>query len=79
MMSGGVMLGGSTRNTVCWMEVISATASSILTFGWKNTLMTPMPLTDWLSMCSMPLTVVVIARSEMLMTRVSMSLGEMPV
>ena len=73
------MFGGSTRRIVCWMAVISATASSILTFGWKNTLMTPTPFIDWLSMCSKPSTVVVIARSAMVMTRFSMSSGEMPV
>ena len=41
--------------------------------------MTPMPFMDWLSMCSMPLTVVVMARSAMVITRFSMSSGEMPV
>jgi hypothetical protein len=45
------------------MAVTCANAASIFADGWKKTLMTQTPLNDWLSMCSMSLTVVVSARS----------------
>ena len=45
------------------MAVTCAVAASILAPGWKKILMTAMPVSDWLSMCSMSLTVVVSARS----------------
>jgi len=48
-------------------------------FGWKKTLMTPTPGIDCDSMCSMSLTVVVKARSVVVMTRASMSVTERPV
>ena len=79
MISGGVMPGGRPR-TVAWqIAVICAMAMSIFTFGWKNTLITPIPLSDWDSMCSMSLTVVVIPRSLMVTMRDAICSADMPV
>src|SRR4029077_6719835 len=78
MMNGGVMPGGSTRSTVWETAVTWETAASMLVPGWKNTLMTAMPLTDWDSMCSIPATVVVMARSWIVTIRRSMSSGPRP-
>ena len=47
--------------------------------GWKNTRISPTPASDCDSMCSMLLTVVVIARSEIVTMRPSTSFGESPV
>ncbi len=63
MMNGGVVPGGICRSTVCEMAVTCAVAASMLAPGWKKILMTAMPVSDWLSMCSMSLTVVVSPRS----------------
>src|SRR5207247_1530010 len=46
---------------------------------WKKTRISPTPASDCDSMCSMLLTVVVIARSEMVTMRPSTSFGESPV
>ena len=73
MMSGGVMPGGRVRTAAWQIAVICAMAMSIFTFGWKNTLITPIPLSDWDSMCSMSLTVVVIPRSLMVTMRDAIS------
>ncbi len=54
-------------------------AMSIFTFGWKNTLITPIPLSDWDSICSMSLTVVVIPRSLMVAMRDAICSADMPV
>ena len=59
MISGGVVPGGNCLSSVCEMAVTCATAVSIFAPGWKKTLMTAMPCSDWVSMCSMSLTVVV--------------------
>ena len=60
------------------MEVICAIASSTFDLGLEENLMTATPLYDCDSMCSMSLTVVVMARSEMVTMRFSISSGEMP-
>ena len=78
MMSGGVVPGGSGRSSVCEIAVTCATAASMLAPGWKKTLITPTPASDWLSMCSMSLTVVVIARSKIVTMRFSISSGDSP-
>ncbi len=71
--------GGRARSSVWAMELICASAISGLTLGWKNTLMTATPLYDCDSMCSMSLTVVVMARSVTVTMRFSMSSGVSPV
>ena len=80
--NGGVSPGGSTLSTVWLMAVVSATAASIDASGWKKTRITPAPipapLSDCDSMCSMALTVVVMARSEMVTTRPSISFADSP-
>ena len=79
MIIGGVMPGGRPR-TVDWqIAVICAMAMSIFTFGWKNTLITPIPLSDSDSICSMSLTVVVIPRSLTVTMRDAISCADMPV
>ena len=77
-MSGGVMPGGRVRTAAWQIAVICAMAMSIFTFGWKNTLITPIPLSDWDSMCSMALTVVVSPRSLGVTTREAISVADMP-
>ena len=54
--SGGVMPGGICLSTVCDSEVTWAVAVRMSTPGWKKILTMPMPGSDWLSMCSMSLT-----------------------
>ena len=44
MINGGVIPGGICFRTVCADAVICATAESTEAFGWRKTLMTPMPL-----------------------------------
>ncbi len=61
------------------MAVTSASADPMLASGWKKTRINPTPASDCDSMCSMLLTVVVIARSEMVTIRPSTSFGESPV
>jgi len=63
MMNGGVAPGGAMRSIVCEIAVTSAVAAAMFAPGWKKILMTAIPVSDWLSMCSMSLTVVVSARS----------------
>ncbi len=63
MMNGGVEPGGRLRNCTWQIAVTWATALPMFTCGWKKILMTPMPLSDCDSMCSMSLTVVVMPRS----------------
>jgi hypothetical protein len=77
-MKGGCAPGGIVRMTVCEMADSCATADSILAPGWKKTLMTVIPGTDWDSMCSTSLTVVVTARSETVVMRRSISSGGRP-
>ena len=60
---GGVIPSGSCLITVCEMAVTCAWAAATSVPGWKKILTMPLPYSDWLSMCSMPLTVVVKARS----------------
>ena len=66
------------RSSVWLIAVICATAASIFVPGWKYTRITAAPDSEVLSMCSMPLTVVVIARSLIIVMRRSISSGEMP-
>ena len=64
-MNGGVMPGGKFRTALWLIAVTWATALAMFVFGWKKTLMTPTPLRDCDSMCSMSLTVVVSDRSKL--------------
>ena len=66
------------RRIVWFTAVTCATAASIFAPGWKNTLMTEMPLTDCDSMCSISFTAVVIERSLMVVNRFSISSGLVP-
>src|SRR5947209_12448680 len=77
-MNGGVVPVGSTRRIVWLIAVTCATAASIRTPGWKKTLMTEIPETDCDSICSMSLTVVVMARSLIVVKRFSISSGLVP-
>jgi hypothetical protein len=58
--------------------VICDNATSTFAFGWKYTRITETPLYDCDSMCSMSLTVVVIARSKTVTIRFSISSGDSP-
>ena len=60
------------------MAVIWATPAEALALGWKNTLTTATPGRLCDSMCSMSLTVVVMARSLVVTIRFSMSSGDNP-
>src|SRR3569832_2550395 len=79
MISGGVVPGGSCRSCVWAMAVTCATALAMFTFGWMKILMTLMFVSDWDSMCSMLLTVVVSERSLWTMIRFAICSGEKPV
>src|SRR5205809_247131 len=78
MISGGVVPGGIVRRRVWLIAVTSASAAPMLASGWKKTRISPTPAIDCDSMCSMLLTVVVIARSEMVTMRPSTSFGDSP-
>src|SRR5271155_2561679 len=78
MISGGVAPGGNIRSRVWLIAVTCATACSILTLGWKKTLMTAKPGYEIDSWCSMSLTVVFIARSLIVTKRRSISCGGKP-
>ena len=78
MISGGVVPGGMVRRRVWLIAVTSASAAPMLASGWKKTRISPTPAIDCDSMCSMLLTVVVIARSEMVTMRPSTSFGDRP-
>ena len=78
MISGGVMPGGNCRSTVCEMAVTCAVAASMRVPGWKNTFTMPKPTMVWLSMCSMPLTVVESVRSKFVVMRRSTSSAGSP-
>jgi len=78
MTNGGCMPGGIERIDVWETAETCAMAPSILAPGWNYTLTTAMPLSDWLSMCSMSSTVVVRNRSNWLETRFSMSSADLP-
>ena len=77
-MSGGVEPAGNCLRRVCEIAVTCALAISIFVPGWKKTLVTDTPKSAWLSMCSMPFTVVVRARSKFPVKRCSMSSGGKP-
>jgi hypothetical protein len=78
MMRGGVAPGGICLTAVCEIAVTCAVAASIAAPGWKKILMTEMPGSDWLSTCSMSLTVVVSPRSKLVTMRRSISVAERP-
>src|SRR5438045_6729685 len=78
MISGGGVPGGIVLRRVWLMAVTSASADPMFASGWKKTRIRPTPASDCDSMCSMLLTVVVIARSEMVTMRPSTSFGESP-
>src|SRR5712692_7912554 len=78
MISGGVVPGGIVLRRVWLMAVTSASAEPMFASGWKKTRIRPTPASDCDSMFSMLLTVVVIARSEMVTMRPSTSFGESP-
>src|SRR5579863_4342567 len=60
---GGCWPGGIDRSTVCAIAVIWATADGTEAPGWRKTLITPIPLYEVDSTCSMSLTVMLMARS----------------
>src|SRR5215831_13025181 len=78
MMNGGLVPGGSWRTADCEIDVICATADSVLAPGWKNTLTIETPRSVCDSMCSMSLTVVVRPRSKPETMRFAISSADMP-
>src|SRR5437868_9790298 len=64
--------------SVWFTAVTSATAEVTSAPGWKNILITLVPRSDCDSMCSILATVVVIARSTMVVMRSCISVGESP-
>ncbi len=79
MMSGGVVPGGIDFMIGFAAAAICATAASVETPGCRKTFVTDTPASVWLSMCSIPLTVVVVARSNWVVIRPSISRGSRPV
>ena len=77
-MNGGVIPGGMTFSSVWQVAVTWATAASIRAPGWKYTRITPTPVSDWLSTCSMSFTAVVSTRSVTRTSRLSTSSGGIP-
>ena len=73
------MPGGMVYSMVCAMATICARPVWMFALGWKNTLTTPTPLVLCDSICSMSLTVAVIARSNEDTTRASNSSEDRPV
>src|SRR5471030_1537877 len=78
MINGAVAPGGMLLRMLCASAVTSAMAPSTEVPGRRKILVTLTPLSDWLSMFSMPLTVVVVARSNGLVMRAATSSGERP-
>ena len=78
-MSGGVVPGGIWRRADCAIAVIWAMAALTDAPCWRKTLMTPMPLYEVDSMCSMSLTVTLMERSWMYTMRGMLMLGKMSV
>lgn len=78
-MRGAVAPGGMAFKMLCASAVTSAIAPSTLVPGWRKILVTLTPFRDWLSRCSMPLTVVVVARSKGVVMRAAISSGDRPV
>jgi len=76
--SGGVIPGGSGRSSVFEIALIWATPASTRAPGWKNTLITLTPRSVCDSMCWMSFTVVVIARSTIVVMRFCISSGASP-
>ena len=75
---GGTVPGGKPRRVVCIIAVVCARAVWMFAVGWKKTLITPIPLSDWDSMCSMSLTVMVRPRSALVTMRSAISSGAIP-
>src|SRR4051812_19515842 len=78
MTNGGVVPGGGCRATPFEIDEICATAASTLTPGWKNVFTTATPRSEFDSMCSMSLTVVVIVRSKGVTIRAAISSADNP-
>src|SRR4051794_22403414 len=78
MMNGGVVPGGSLRSADCEIDVICATAASVLAPGWENTLTIDVPRSVCDSMCSISLTVVVSPRSKPETMRLDISSADIP-
>src|SRR5579862_4678624 len=79
MISGGVVPTGIDFMMGFAAAAICATADSVALPGRRNTLTTDTPASDWLSMWSTLLTVVVTARSNCVVIRPSISRGSRPV
>src|SRR5215469_4760766 len=79
MMNGGVVPGGNCRSITWLIEVTWATAFATFTCGWKKTLITAMPLSEFDSMCSMSFTVVVMPRSLLETIRFDICSADSPV
>ena len=62
MTRGGLTPGGSWRSTAPETAVTCAVAVRMSVPGWKKIFTIPMPCSDWLSRCSMSLTMVVSPR-----------------
>ena len=77
-MFGGVMPAGNARVSVWEVAVSWAMPDSIRAPGWKKILITDEPATDWDSMCSMSLTVLVNTRSVMRAMRALISSAGRP-
>src|SRR3954453_3725476 len=78
MMNGGLIPGGSCRSEPFAVDPIWAIAASTLTPGWKNVLTTATPRSEFDSMCSMSLTLVVIERSNGATIRAAISSADSP-
>src|SRR5579862_2518652 len=78
MSSGGVAPGGSDLMMGSDTAPTWATAPLSDVPWWKKILTTDSPASDWLSMCSMPLTDVVAARSNCVVMRPAISVGDSP-
>ena len=72
------MPGGNIRRICCAWAFTWAMAASIGTLGWKKSRVTAVPRSDTDSMCSIPFTVVVNARSVTVTIRFCISVGESP-
>ena len=72
------MPGGSWRTICCAWAFTWAMAASIGTLGWKYSRVTATPRSDTDSRCSIPLTVVVNARSLTVTIRSCISVGDSP-
>ena len=72
------MPGGSIRTICCAWAFTCAMAAAIGVLGWKYSRVMAVPRSDTDSMCSIPFTVVVNARSVTLTIRFCISVGDSP-